>query len=295
MECPAPEAAGGGAAGAFWPEWLEAARVDDSIAGATYEATPARFRAALKTGLALAHFHFGESLSRREESACNGRLGFRRGAIYEPAPWALIVFSPAYAAAARLTAACVAARLAGVAQVGAISLGGEPVAPALVSLELSGVEDMFRLESGRFDALMDELARRPGSRREDTLGRVVLLHAGELDEVAKHIRARNIPCFEERRPPRLRVDADAGIDREILAFAHGGTRALEAALTAAGPADAVYRAAAASATPSPDAPLTLCPGCEGFWLHPALGPEFFTISRQVFAPWAPRAAENPAS
>ena len=293
MECPAPEAAGGGAAaGAFWPEWLEAARVEDSIAGRAYEATPSRFRAALKTGLALAHFHFGESLTRREESACNGRLGFRRGAIYEAAPWALLVFAPAYAAAARLTAACVAARLAGVAQVGAICLGGEPVAPALVSLELSGVEDVFQLEGDRFAALMDELAGRCDTRAP---GRVVLLHAGELDEVAEHIRARNIPCFEERRPPRLRVDADTGIDREILSFAHGGPAALDAALTAAGSADSVYRAAAASATPAPDAPLTLCPGCEGFWLHPGLGPEFFTVSRQLFAPWAPRAAENPAS
>ncbi|MDE7371241.1 MAG: hypothetical protein K2N07_05785, partial [Desulfovibrio sp.] len=194
MEYPAPEATEGCAAsGAFWPEWLEAARVDDSMAGRAYEATPARFRAALKTGLALAHFHFGESLSRREESACNGRQGFRRGALWEPAPWALIVFSPAYAAAARLTAACVAARLAGVAQVGAICLGGEPQAGALVSLELSGVEDMFQLEGARFLALMDELAARPNARAP---GRVVLLHAGELDAVAEHIRARNIPCFE---------------------------------------------------------------------------------------------------
>ncbi|MDE7371242.1 MAG: hypothetical protein K2N07_05790, partial [Desulfovibrio sp.] len=76
---------------------------------------------------------------------------------------------------------------------------------------------------------------------------------------------------------------------------HGGPAALDAALTASGPADAVYRAAAGSATPSPEARLTLCPGCEGFWLHPGLGPEFFTVSRQLFAPWAPRAAENPAS
>ena len=291
MPCPAPEATEGCAAsGTFWPEWLEAARVDDGIAGSAYEATPARFRAALKTALALAHFHFGESLTRREEAACNGRLGFRRGAIYEPAPWALLVFSPAYAAAARFTAACVAARLAGVAQVGAICLGGEPKAPALVSLELSGVEDMFQLERDRFAALMDELAGRPGSR---AAGRVMLLHAGELDEAAEHIRARNIPCFEERRPPQLRVETGAGIDRELLAFAHGGAAALEAALAAPGPVDAVYRAAGAA--PAPDAPLSLCPGCEGFWLHPGLGPEFFTVSWQVFAPWAPRASENPAS
>ena len=39
-----------------WPAWLTASRVADSVAAAAYEATPPRFRAALKTGLALAHF-----------------------------------------------------------------------------------------------------------------------------------------------------------------------------------------------------------------------------------------------
>lgn len=291
MAHPAPEAAKEHAPwDAPWPEWLEAARVDDGLPGAAYEATPARFRAALKTGLALAHFHFGESLTRREENACSGRLGFTRRAAWAPAPWALIVFPPAYAAAARLTAACAAARLAGVPQVGAICPGGGPLAPALVSLELSGVEDIFQPDAGRLPALMDELATRPGKP-----GRVVVLHAGELDELAQHIRALGIPCFEERRPPRLRIEAATGIDRELLAFAHGGPAALDAALTAAGPADAVYGSPDAAPAPSPEAPLCLCPGCEGFWLHPGLGPEFFTVSRQVFAPWSLRADENAAS
>lgn len=281
---PSPAAAEGPAE-APWPDWLEGARLDDSAAAAAYEATPARFRAALKTGLALAHFHFGESLTRREESACSGRLGFRSGGVREPAPWALIVFSPGYAAAGRLTAACAAARLSGVAQVAALCPGGEPRAPALVSLELSGVEDIFTPGSARFTALMDELAARPGAQAAP--GRVVLLHAGELDGAARAVRERGIPCYEERRPPRLRIGPGAGIDREILAFAHGGHEALETALTAPGAPDAVYLSCADAATPAPGAPLTLCPGCEGFWLHPGLGPEFFTLSRQVFAPWAP--------
>ena len=291
MPCPAPMGAEGGAAsGAPWPQWLEAARVDDNVAVAAYETTPARFRAALKTGLALAHFHFGESMTRREESACSERLGFRRGAVEEPAPWALIVFSPAYAAAARLTAACAAARLAGVAQVGAISLGGEPTASALVSLDLSGVEDIFQPDGTRFAALLNELTAYP-----EGPGRVVLLHAGELDEAARSLRHMGIPRYEERRPPRLRIEGDAGIDREILAFAHGGAAALDAALTTPGTPDAVYRAPDAAATPAPGAPLTLCPGCEGFWLHPGLGPGFFAVSRQVFAPWAAPAGGNAAS
>lgn len=284
MTAAANAGSGAPALRASWPAWLEEARVDDGLAASAYEATPPRFRAALKTGLALAHFHFGESVTRVDDTARHDRLGFARVRTRVPAPWALIVFSPAYAAAARLAAACAAALLAGVPRVGAVCLGGEPQAAALVSLELSGVEDIFRLDAGRFAALLDALAAVPGPQ-----GRVVLLHGGELEALAPAIRQRGIPCHEERRPPRLRVEEAAPVDRELLAFAHGA--AVDAALTAT-PADAVFRADAGAA---PDAPLTLCPGCEGFWLHPDLEPRFFTVSRQAFATWTPLPTENAAS
>lgn len=283
----AARSAGSGAPAlpASWPAWLEAARVDDALAASAYEATPPRFRAALKTGLALAHFHFGERVTRVDDTARHDRLGFARVRSCVPAPWALIVFSPAYAAAARLTAACAAALLAGVPRVGAVCLGGDPQAAALVSLELSGVEDIFRLDAGRFATLLDALAAAPGPR-----GRVVVLHGGELEALAPAIRKQGIPCHEEQRPPRLRVEEAAPIDRELLAFAHGAA-AVDAALTAS-PADAVFRADAGAA---PDAPLTLCPGCEGFWLYPDLEPKFFTVSRQAFATWAPLPTESAAT
>lgn len=283
MPAPVREAATGAAAEPVpWPDWLEAARVADSLGAAAYEATPPRFRAALKTGLALAHFHFGESASHREERVFNGRLGFGRAAMQWPAPWALIVFSPAYAAAARLTAACAPCLLAGVPQVAALCLGGVLREAALVSLELSGVEDIFQPDAAHFGALLDELAARPGPR-----GRVVVLHGGELDAAAQACRERGVPAWEEGHPPRLAIEPGASPDLEILAFAHGGRRPLDAALSASGPVDALFRAASAPLTPAPGARLSLWPGCEGFWLHPGLGPEFFTISRQAFAPWAP--------
>lgn len=281
MPSPAADAASDGVFCAPWPAWLESARVNDSLMGAAYEATAPRFRAALKTALALAQFHFGESPARWEEARYSGRLGFRRAAFWSPAPWALIVFSPAYAAAARLTAVCAAAQLAGVPLLGAVCPGGGVQAPALVSLELSGVEDVFAPDAAGVDALPDTLAARAVAP-----GRVVLLHAGDLDALAQRIRARGLTCYEERRPPHLRIEPGADIDRELLAFAHGGAAALDAALAEAGPPDAVYCSADDAARPASDAPLTLCPGCEGFWLHPDLGPDFFTLSRQAFAPWA---------
>lgn len=262
-----------------WPRWLEACRVDDSVAAAAYESTPARFRGALKTGLALAHFHFGERGASRDDSVRNARLGFLRTRRRQPAPWALIVLSPAYAAAARLTAACAAALLAGVPHVAAVIPGGAPRPAALVSLELSGVEDIYQPDAGEVAALLAETAAFPGPR-----GRVILLHGGELADLARFVRQRGIPSYEEDRPPRLRVEEDAGIDRELLAFAQGGKRALEAALQADGPPDAVYGRPEVAPGSTPDARLTLAAGCEGFWLHPGLVPEFFTVCRQGFAP-----------
>ena len=265
------------AADAPWPRWLEAHRVDDGAAAAAYEATPARYRAALKTGLALAHFHFGEHSAGRDDSVRNTRLGFLRARRRQPAPWALIVISPAYAAAARLTAACAAALLAGVPHVAAIFPGGAPRPAALVSLELSGVEDIFQPNAADMAALLEQVAARPGPR-----GRLVLLHEGDLAGLERQARQRCVPCHAEDRPPRLRVEPDAGIDRELLAFAQGGESALEAALRAAGPPDAVYARPEVCPAPAPDARLTLSAGCEGFWLHPGLDPEFFTVCRQGF-------------
>ena len=260
-----------------WPRWLEACRVDDGVVAAAYEATPASFRAALKAGLALAHFHFGEAATCRDDSVRNMRLGFLRMRRRQPAPWTLMVLSPAYAAAARLTAACAAALLAGVPHVAAVFPGGAPRPAALVSLELSGVEDIYEPDAGDVAALLAEMAALPGP-----CGRVILLHGGELADLARFVRQRHIPCYEEDRAPRLRVEEDAGIDLELLAFAQGGKTALEAALAAEGPPDAVYGSPQTATAPAPKARLTLGAGCEGFWLHPGLVPEFFTVCRQGF-------------
>ena len=85
-----------------WPQWAEDARLDDDLAAEAYEATPAPLRAAVKTGLALAHMHFGESTTSQRNEVRNAHLGFWRRSIAHPAPWAVIAFTPADAAAARL-------------------------------------------------------------------------------------------------------------------------------------------------------------------------------------------------
>ena len=266
-----------------WPQWAEAARLDDALAAAAYEATPAHLRAAVKTGLALAHMHFGESTTSQRNEVRNAHLGFWRRSIAHPAPWAVVAFTPAYAAAARLAAACMPALLGGVPLLGAVCVGGTPSSNALVTLELAGVEDIFVMDNAGLCTLLEETQPGPG--------RLVLLHRGELDGVAAAARALELPCFEERRSPVLCLPKPEAFDLEALAFAQA--EALDAAqesplhLTP----DATYLAPVAALGhcrerrtgpfPYGSAPA-FTPGCEGFWLHPGLTPDFFRVQRQAF-------------
>ena len=266
-----------------WPQWAEAARLDDALAAAAYEATPAHLRAAVKTGLALAHMHFGESTTSQRNEVRNAHLGFWRRSIAHPAPWAVVAFTPAYAAAARLAAACMPALLGGVPLVGAVCVGGTPSSNALVTLELAGVEDIFVMDSAGLCTLLEETQPGPG--------RLVLLHRGELDAVAGAARALELPCYEERRSPILCLPKPDAFDLEALAFAQA--EALDMALDA--PLhltpDATYLAPVAALGHCRErrtGPFPYCsapaftPGCEGFWLHPGLTPDFFRVQRQAF-------------
>ena len=266
-----------------WPQWAEDARLDDALAAAAYEATPAHLRAAVKTGLALAHMHFGESTTCQRSEVRNTHLGFWRRAISHPAPWAVIAFTPAYAAAARLAAACMPALLGGVPLVGAVCVGGAPSGNALVTLELTGVEDAVVMASAGLCTPLEETQPGPG--------RLVLLHRGELDGVAGAARALELPCYEERRSPVLCLPKPDAFDLEALAFAQA--EALDAALDTSLrlTPDATYLAPVAALGhcrerrtgpfPYSGAPA-FTPGCEGFWLHPGLTPDFFRVQRQAF-------------
>lgn len=270
---------------ARWPDWVEDARLDDELAAQAYEATPQACRAALKSGLALAHMHFGQSPGSLRQERRDNHRGFWRHAAAFPAPWAVIAFTPAYAAAARLAAACVPALLAGVPLAAAVCVGGQPTREALVSLELSGVEDIFTLEASALCALLEE--SQPGP------GRLVLLHNGELDGTGRLARAMGVPCYEERCPPTLVLPHPQAFDPDVLAFAQGD--ALRQALQPRQPVQpaACYlseKAARAHCQASPHGPysfagsLALTPGCEGFWLHDGLTPDFFTVTRLAFGP-----------
>jgi hypothetical protein len=261
---------------------VEKYRLDDEFSSRAYEATSPQCRTALKSGLALAFMHFSQSAGRVHEARADPNLGYWRQTVSFPAPWAVVAFTPAYTAAARLAAACVPAHLAGIAMVGAVCVGGNPSEQALVTLDLAGIEDIFTLDTASLCALLEE--SQPGP------GRLVLLHEGELDSARHAAHALGIPCFEERRPPHLVLPDPEIFDLQILAFAQG--KALEHALEPAHPVTpaALYlssKAAEGHCRHHPFGPhhadsLALSPDCECFWLHTGLSPDFFRVSRLAF-------------
>ncbi|BAV92010.1 hypothetical protein [Candidatus Desulfovibrio trichonymphae] len=271
---------------AAWPEWAEDKRIDDAFAEQAYNATSPQCRAALKTGLALAFMHFGQSLGCLRAERRDNHLGYWLHTTAFPAPWALVAFTPGFTAAARLAAACVPAQLAGVPLLGAVCVDGEASRQALVSLELSGVEDIFMLDTAGLFALLEEVQPSPG--------RLVLMHTGELSGARQTARALGIPCYEESRPPSLVLPEPDAFDMNVLAFAQGS--ALEHTLEPAHPVTpaALYladKAALGHCRLHHDGPhyadsLALSPGCEGFWLHTGLTPDFFRVSRLAFGPLA---------
>ena len=275
--------------GPVWPQWLEDFRVPDAPRAAAYEDTPAHLRAAIKTALALHQAHFGE-LDRR---ACRDehfpRRGFRRVASESPAPWALVTFPASLRSPARLAAALMPAILAGVPLTGAFCLGGEPSPDVLVTLELAGVEDAFALSAPDFTRLTAEL---PGCR-------VVLLHGLEADGLPGRAALPGRLWSEDAPPLLLLPQADA-VDRELLDFAHDAAQ-VDAALSGDEaravleggplpgpclPAAVLDGDEAARLAMSDDATaveLLLTPGCEAFWLHPGLTPDFFRGRHRAFS------------
>ena len=171
---------------------------------------------------------------------------------------------------------------------GAFCLDGDPTPEVLVTLELAGVEDAFALPAADFVRLTGELPR----------CRVVLLHG--LDESALPERDK-LPgrIWREDALPLFLLPQDVAVDEELLAFAHGPDCVAQALRGKAAravldggplpgpclPAAVLEEDEAARLAMQDEAPveLLLAPGCEAFWLHPGLTPDFFRCRRRAFS------------
>lgn len=272
-----------------WPAHLDSFRVPDELCAAAYEAATPQCRAAIKTGLALGMAHHEQPQTAgghcRHERR-DARLGYWQTSGRHPAPWALMAFSPSYAAAARLAATALCAQLAETPLLGAVCVGGMPSGPALTALELCGVEDIFCMDPADLCALLEELP---------APGRLALLHEGELDGITASARVLALRTFEERGAPLLAVQRPELFDEAVLRFCHGDAAIERAMLPGTGRPEAIFTADATARTHSkvrdggpfrsgavPLGRLSLSPGCEGLWLHADLSPDFFSVFRHGF-------------
>ncbi len=268
-----------------WPDWVEAHRLDDARIAAAYEQAGPGARAAIKTAMAM-YFRYDDST--REvihEYRSDHISGFWRSRTVFPAPWAVLVVTPRYTAAARMLAALMPAIICGVSAIACVCVDGEPSEPCLATLDLAGIDDVFTLSAAELSALLEETQPGPG--------RLVLLHTGELDIIRRQARTLHIPCFEERRPPVLTIPRPELFNLDLLTFAQGED-CVQRALQSPSPAapDVLYGSEEAvrnhclARTDTPFslgmAPLALAPGCEGFWLHHGLGRSFFLAHRVGF-------------
>ena len=271
-----------------WPDWLETARIDDAVVDAAYENTPAQLRASINTGLALAFAHFGQLHQEADSVTRKPHAGFWFGEHSRAVPWCIIFMDATYAAAARLTAACVLPRLCDVPEIFAVVVGDGKTPPAdnvLTALTLSGVEDVFCLQSSGARKLLEDMAADSAANGiAAPQGRAVLLHNGTLGNLAAASLEYHIPCFEENTAPGLAVLPESPCTAALLAFAHGnvvpGTGLApdtQAVFAPAPPTPQDYTGNAAVAEAVQRGLLVLSPGCEGFWLHRGLEPSFFRV------------------
>lgn len=255
-----------------FPDWLESYHISDEQGAAAYEQTSPDCRAALKTGIAIAFSQFKGATGITAESRELTELGLRAQTRERPAEWSLVIFDSSCRAAARLCAAALLPIIANVPRIAAISVDGSPSPPAFVALELCGLCDLFSMDIQKTSELVDHIAQSGLS------GGIIMLHDGNLADLAAQVRKLGIPFHEECRKPRLLLSSPQSFNLDILKFCHGFVpdRAIS------GLADAIFAAQTETAQAS-QSRLLLTPGCEGYWTFPNMSPDFFRVSQSSFS------------
>ncbi len=243
------------------PEWFEEYRLADERLAASYEETPASWRALLKTGIALSHFHHGSVDAETESIRISERLGIKEATAKKPVAWAILVIGAEVDAAARISALAIAPRLAGVSEVYAILAAG-PAPGALVSLELCGIEDIF--------AAPVEICSKLLAGMNDSAapsGRVCFLHHGSLAGLSV---PGTVPALDLGKKPAILLETPEAFDLAALEFCQGAEISLDRDLRHFWDASLTTRKGGMIASR-----ITLGPGCEGFWEFQDLSPDFF--------------------
>ncbi len=253
-------------------ESIDSRRVPEALFGEAYEEVSPNPKALLKCGIQCAFAVLGREQSFSRTQSTDASAGICRDTVARPVDWTLLLVDGECRAAARLAAAALLPRLAGVEDVAAIAIGGPPPPTCLVSLELAGIEDFFVLTD---DELADYLSSLEGC------GRICC-----LAQTAPASLAGQSVLFTDRKPSLALLTPEA-FDTETLTLMHGFVPETPGKDTDWTHFDAVFanEAGCKRLISDPDChiPLILSPGFEGFWLHPAR-PADFLMKKRAFLP-----------
>lgn len=255
-------------------ESLEPYRLPDAILGQAYESVPPKCRAAIKTAIALTDFYFRPQGASVSKTCLCQPLGFAFEFDGAPCPAAFLIFHGRFQGAARICAAASLATLCGAGQVIAIAIDAIPEAGILATLELCGVEDIFIPHQNRLPDIGKCLSPATPA---------IYLSSENPPDPGWPQAPIGSGFYYVSASPKLVLLSPASFDPTVLAFCHG-KEALSETPPQSGWCDAVFFD---SQTTKPlqdlKARLLLEPGCEGFWLFPNLGPEFFLLQTRRFA------------
>lgn len=256
------------------PEWLESRRVSEELFTLAYDNCGSKNRAALKTGLAFASFHFnGYRLEERCEIK-NPLAGFDSVQIRRPYEWCAIFFEASFSASARLCAAAILPVLANVRNIFAIAIGGEPSLNALASLELCGIDDVFQLSEKEAQGLISEMSKAESSRVN---GKICLIHSGQ--KTPSWLASESgLPFCALSANVNIQVQNTAIFDLDALAYAQNWK---PGDFNPAKSIDCIF-ADKLDAIEEHSPSIVFGPGLEGCWLYPGLGPEDFSRRLQGF-------------
>lgn len=258
-------------------ESLEPLRIPEPIMAEAYEKTPPKCRGAIKTAIALTAFYFHPRQDDISARRASQNLGFTTELDSCPCPAAFLIFPGKIRGAARICAAAALAALSGVGQILAIAIDATPESGILATLELCGVEDIFTVCASRLPEITACFS---------PAAPAIHIAAGNSPDFAAPWlgTALSSDFFYFSPVPKIALLSPSSFDAEVMQFCHG-----EAASLAIPPqngwCDAIFLDPRAVERPKDlKAGLLLEPGCEGFWLFPRLGPEFFQVRSRSFAP-----------
>ncbi len=196
------------------PSCLQEYALEDELLAAAYEATPAPYRAWIKTTLALVHAVYKEQASLSIQHHFWPDAGFAHEQTARPHPWALFGLSSSFAAPTRLAAALMAARLAHCEPVlvRVAEQGSFPNA-LLTAAELTGVSQIASLTQKQWLHVVAEQAHMP----------LVLFDDAEHG-LQKSLQVQDLSrIIWYDTPPTFGIAHDM-IDKDALCWAHPDAR-----------------------------------------------------------------------